>query len=126
MKKSVMKKWVKALRSGEYVQGKYGLISNDDKFCCLGVLCDIAPKDLGYWGEIEKDYWAFVHKIDGVECYNPTLLPFNVQKWSGMFSVRGIVRGTIDGGVSLSVLNDLRNYNFEQIADYIEENWETL
>lgn len=41
MKKSIARKWVKALRSGEYAQGRNALciIGEDyDRFCCLGVL----------------------------------------------------------------------------------------
>jgi hypothetical protein len=34
-------KWVAALRSGEYQQGK-GKFEHDGKFCCLGVLCKVA------------------------------------------------------------------------------------
>lgn len=40
MQKSVKKKWLKALRSGEYKQGS-GQLRSDDRYCCLGVLCDI-------------------------------------------------------------------------------------
>lgn len=36
------KQWIKALRSGEYQQGQEYLHKNG-KFCCLGVLCTIAP-----------------------------------------------------------------------------------
>lgn len=32
-------KWLEALRSGNYKQGKFGLRTGDT-FCCLGVLCD--------------------------------------------------------------------------------------
>jgi hypothetical protein len=34
--------WIKALRSGEYEQGM-GKLQVDGKFCCLGVLCELAP-----------------------------------------------------------------------------------
>ena len=43
MNKSIKKKWVAALRSGEYQQGQ-GLMCHEGKYCCLGVLCDILPK----------------------------------------------------------------------------------
>lgn len=33
--------WVAALRSGKYEQGKYTLRTPDNKFCCLGVYCDM-------------------------------------------------------------------------------------
>lgn len=34
------KKWVKALRSGKYKQAE-GQLRDGDRFCCLGVLCDV-------------------------------------------------------------------------------------
>lgn len=40
------RKWIKALRSGRYKQGVKRL-RGDDKFCCLGVACDISG--LGSW-----------------------------------------------------------------------------
>lgn len=40
MKAKLKAKWVEALRSGKYEQGKYYL-SKGGKFCCLGVLCDV-------------------------------------------------------------------------------------
>lgn len=39
-------KWVKALRSGEYTQGKYQLYSPyTNSYCCLGVAATICGKD---------------------------------------------------------------------------------
>lgn len=35
-------KWVTALRSGQYVQGVGELKTKDGKYCCLGVLCEVA------------------------------------------------------------------------------------
>lgn len=56
-------KWVKALRSGEYKQGKNGLYNSDGSYCCLGVACKIvgnSNEELGLIGYIEpeliKDY----------------------------------------------------------------------
>lgn len=43
MEKSIAKKWVQALRSGEYEQGKQYLCDGT-KYCCLGVLDAINPK----------------------------------------------------------------------------------
>jgi hypothetical protein len=42
MDKKLKAKWVKALRSGKYEQGKEVLVDNKGKYCCLGVLCHIA------------------------------------------------------------------------------------
>ena len=38
------KKWVAALRSGKYEQAK-GWLREGDKFCCLGVACDLFDPD---------------------------------------------------------------------------------
>ncbi len=40
MDKELAMKWVAALRSGKYVQGK-SYLKSDGKHCCLGVLCEI-------------------------------------------------------------------------------------
>lgn len=40
-------KWLAALRSGEYTQGRDRLRTLNSEFCCLGVACDIA--DSSQW-----------------------------------------------------------------------------
>lgn len=45
MKRELRDKWVAALRSGEYEQGKDGLLAKEFGryvYCCLGVLQDVA------------------------------------------------------------------------------------
>ena len=41
MNLEIKAKWVAALRSGEYTQGYGRLRDSDNKFCCLGVLCNL-------------------------------------------------------------------------------------
>ena len=115
MKKTVANKWVKALRSGKYEQGKLYLLSNGS-YCCLGVLCEIAPKSL----KIEKYIIENNANFDG----NASLLPEKVQKWAAMYSEYGDNKKV--GAPSLASMNDSGSWNFEEIADYIEENWENL
>lgn len=45
MKKELKKRWIKALRSGDYTQAN-GYLQKDGKFCCLGVLCQIEKPEL--------------------------------------------------------------------------------
>src|SRR6267154_3512665 len=55
MKKIWKDKWVKALRSGEYAQGRNFLCKEGkeyDRVCCLGVLCDIVGP--GKWKYSDK------------------------------------------------------------------------
>lgn len=44
MKKKDAMKWVNALRSGKYKQGKGELCNENGEMCCLGVLNHIFPK----------------------------------------------------------------------------------
>src|SRR3954466_4218538 len=49
LRPEVKEKWVAALRSGEYKQGRSYLHSQnpdgEDRFCCLGVLCELAVQE---------------------------------------------------------------------------------
>jgi len=40
------KKWVEALRSGEYKQGKEQLYDSEGHYCCLGVAAKICGNDM--------------------------------------------------------------------------------
>lgn len=49
LKTELKTRWVSALRSRYYEQGT-GYLRNNDKHCCLGVLCDILANDgIGEW-----------------------------------------------------------------------------
>ncbi len=55
MDPELKKKWVAALRSGEYKQGRNRLHRKvDNSFCCLGVLCEVAgyQKEEGEMGNV--------------------------------------------------------------------------
>lgn len=41
MNPDIKARWVAALRSGEYKQGRGRLRSSANEFCCLGVLCNL-------------------------------------------------------------------------------------
>lgn len=42
-------KWLAALRSGDYAQGKHVLRTTSDQYCCIGVLCNVL--DPNAWKE---------------------------------------------------------------------------
>jgi len=57
----VAQKWVKALRSGKYKQGRNRL-RKKDRFCCLGVLCELErprAKEIQRW----IDRWSRDHRV---------------------------------------------------------------
>jgi hypothetical protein len=102
-------KWVRALRSGKYKQGPEYLCA-DGKFCCLGVVCELAIKaDV----QVKKSET----EEDGVR-YNKQacVLPTKVMKWVGLKDDEGRFA---EGYEMLTALND-SGKSFKQIARIIE------
>lgn len=102
MKKSVVNKWVKALRSGKYKQGTDHLKRNG-KYCCLGVLCSIT----------KMKNWKTMN-----------YLSYNIREQLGLNSDVGEFKNE-STKESLAVLNDTGN-DFNRIADIIERDWKKL
>jgi len=105
------KQWVAALRSAEYKQGKDRLRMGD-KFCCLGVACDISG--LGKWvkGMIYKSSMG----------YAKSSLPGDVADWLGINRGDDLVHiGIGFKRNTLAYLND-SGVDFNRIADIIEKN----
>lgn len=109
LNRPLVRQWINMLRSGEYTQGRHRLRSKrqtNDEFCCLGVLCDIAPT-------VE---WQPAPK--GVDAYNATVgvhksaisLPKPVLWLAGL---------TEKQESELIELND-DGKGFEEIAQYLE------
>ena len=101
MDKELKDKWVAALRSGDYRQGK-GFLYSEGCHCCLGVLCEVSgiPEWDGdmieYCGEV-RDQTIPKPIIDRI----------------------GLSVGCAD---LLIEANDLEGKSFSEIADYIEAN----
>ena len=104
-----MTKWVEALRSGKYEQGKRRLKQRDSGHCCLGVLCDISP-------------------IMGIN-YNLSLTPAKVVEWSGMKTSTGeLPKSYKTKHIRFHHLWQLNDFglSFKQIANIIEHNYKAL
>lgn len=56
MNRELKTKWLEALRSGKYKQGRSALRTIQDEFCCLGVLCDIVAPDA--WSKPAPSVWS--------------------------------------------------------------------
>jgi hypothetical protein len=113
MKPEVKAKWLEALRSGDYKQGKDGLRKNDDTFCCLGVLCDVYRKETGdgLWVPYGVAHHAFA--VGGIR--HPSYLPTKVSAWAGLNDI-----DPEGPDMPLSAYND-KGEPFEEIAKMIEE-----
>lgn len=113
--------WLKALRSGEYVQGQRHLFRAHENgicsYCCLGVLSKTQNRltDDGFDSEKRADGDALLSKS------NPL---YEKLDSSGEFPW-GVMFFDEDGRehLSLSSIND-DDYTFAQIADVIEAVWE--
>jgi len=117
MRKEIANKWVKALRSEKYKQGR-GNLNIEEKFCCLGVLCELATKK----GIVNKEFDEEL--VTSYDTYTE-ILPDSVRKWAGMSSQRGEFIDSKGRSISLTNLNDIGR-SFKQIANIIENNWEKL
>jgi hypothetical protein len=122
LKADIKKRWVDALRSGEYQQGRELLVQNDvlgDRFCCLGVLCEIAVAD-GILIREGHEYYAKDNKTD----VSDAILPMAVLRWADLPDQghnAPEVPIPLREAAYLTTLNDQLEYNFGQIADVIEE-----
>ena len=108
------KRWVKALRSGEYKQGIGTLRTPSGEFCCLGVACDL------YAESHKRASWDHETFVIGEEC-DSTELPEKVMRWLGMKTRNGALPGN-----TLIFLNDVARRSFDEIADVIESNQDYL
>lgn len=119
MNQQIKQKWVSALRSGRYKQGKTYL-NADNCFCVMGVLCDIAVKaGVGKWKK-QANVKAFQ---DGDFLYRATF-PDRVRYWAG-FSADEIDSDFFhiyikSAKTTISSLND-EGMSFNDLADLIEK-----
>lgn len=98
-------KWIEALQSGKYRQGK-GFLHRKNRFCCLGVLCNIY--DNSRWEKVDNLKEHFLY--DGTN--EKEFLEYRIRRKFGIpFSVM----------TRLMYMNDMGR-DFEYIAKYIENN----
>lgn len=113
MNQDIKKRWVEALRSGKYKQTR-GALKDDQGFCCLGVLCDLAAQDgIGKWEGVKLDGF---HDGDNCTWSLPTQ---KVVHWAGIISTNPKVFMPATNS-ELSFIND-EGMSFEGIAKLIEE-----
>jgi hypothetical protein len=74
MRPEIKETWLNALSSGEYMKGT-GKMRDGERYCCLGVLCDLYAK------EHKSNFMdLFLTDQDLLTSY----LPFEVRKWAGI------------------------------------------
>lgn len=100
MEASLKAKWIEALRSGKYKQGRWALRTKANNFCCLGVLCDVSG--VSKWKE-----YALRYSYDGALSFLPPVLRNQL---------------TQGARAALVAMNDGYGMSFPDITDWIETN----
>jgi len=125
MKEEIAKKWVEALRSNEFNQGRGRLCQeadDGDYFCCLGILAELYCQEVGssVW-EKYAPRGMFVAEGELAIHGNVLKLPPGVMDWAGMKTHDGDYKKDR----SLSMDNDAGK-SFKQIANTINTHWKKL
>lgn len=120
MNKEIKTLWTAALLSGKYRQGTGFLKINgrngaEDRFCCLGVLCELAV-EAGVTERLSEDYETVYGKVGDS---NTAILPLHIQEWAGIVGRGG---SYASGERSLASDND-SGMTFPEIVDAINENF---
>lgn len=129
----VREEWARRLESGKFKQGKRMLKfekkKGDVRYCCLGVLCDMAVEaGIITTAEGEDQDGIPIWKFSGDEpvgsqstslTLNFTTLPIKVQKWSGLNDSVGTLKEPILNSTNLTDLNDSDLLKFPGIARLI-------
>lgn len=128
MKEDIKNEWVKRLRSGDYEQAQSALFNPENNaYCCLGVLCEIAREE----GVVTKEDNYYVWTDNGDEMIEFHELPSSVMEWAGI-STHGVeLPASFWKSISMHIislvdLNDEFGYDFNGIAAVIDTYWKDL
>lgn len=106
MNLEVKTNWIEALNSGEYEQGK-GALCRGGKFCCLGVLTDLAVKD-GQRIEVRERENRSVRYNESTQSLPPV-----VQGWAGV----NVSLPRVTVGLALEVMDEAEKESGEALKD---------
>ena len=101
MNPKIKEKWVEALKSNKYCQGK-NYLRQKDRYCCLGVLCDL----------MDSSKWEMVSKMNHRYSYGnyTDVLDYRMRKQAGISFLQMLL---------LMRMND-SGKTFEEIAKVID------
>ncbi len=124
MNPTVKAKWVAALRSGEFKQGREVLRSfshaeGTQNYCCLGVLCELHRRETSEGGWYGSRY----KPSQGDD--SASSLPGAVARWAGLVNGDGpdgnpFFENEFGQRYTATNWNDNHHADFERIADLID------
>ena len=106
MNKEIKEKWIAALRSDEYKQGR-GYLRKNEEFCAMGVLCDVVSPES--WEQIGLGYYV-----------EPGYYRMQLRTMSAPESVVSAAELHSADAQIIEQMNDDNKLSFENIADWIE------
>lgn len=107
--------WATELRSGKYKQGAGCLRDNNDYYCCLGVLSEMAVKAGVIPAPVYQGSLMSTWQYEG----DASLIPSTVRLWAGMKDDAGEFTDNSGETYILAALNDSGTMSFDQLADMI-------
>lgn len=115
MNKKLKAKWLKALRSEKYKKGRGQLRSKENRFCCLGVLADVAGC---HWLTSDSDGTLDGYGVRSKLGVEQTELPIGLRMRARIYD---------EQEAQLIKLNDCGPdfdipWSFKKIAHWIEKN----
>lgn len=118
-----IRKWVDALRSGDYRQGRGALRSGyepETSYCCLGVACDVS--DVGGWsGNVYRTTDEYGHSSSA-----SSVLPYEVADWLDIGTRDRSNPDLVDIAgdlIDAIAANDSLGWTFDDIADALERTY---
>ncbi len=117
MNNVAVKKWIDALRSGDYTQCE-GYLRIKDSHCVLGVLCDVHSKE----NQSECGWASIEGRLFYGYCGDEVGLVDEVEEWIGS-DLMDSLQGADD---DLILANDYGKYNFDKLANMIEDHAKEL
>lgn len=126
MDSDIKRRWVEALRSGDYQQTT-GVLKDEYGYCCLGVLCELARQD----GVVDL-FDGYIYGDAERQIFDSSTLPQPVLEWAdlplgdpevyvGVERDFNLTSSMPNAKVYLTNLNDVWGQDFGQIATVIEE-----
>lgn len=117
----IIDEWINRLRSKKYVQDKHSLNYNNEKYCCLGILCQIALEKKLIDVCLLREDNCYVYNTVGYKDNTAIDIPNEFCKDLGIH-VYGRYNNVKNETFTLISHNDDDGLSFEQIADIIEHN----
>lgn len=119
------KKWMRALRSGKYDQGRGLLQDAHGGFCCLGVACEILISKEDIDRDMDRNYTGDKQRMTGAIPADQEKAPNWLKFIDDDFQTRQELVTPLemmekDDLVAIPTMNDSMEMDFNSIADVLE------